>query len=109
MDFYFPGKGKNGDMPPRKDFATMWHPKIFEQMQNIQLTLLVGHYAQRFYLGSNMKRNLTETVRHYEEYLPTYMPLAHPSPLNAHWKAKNKWFEEEVIPVLRAKVKAILV
>lgn len=108
MDFYFPGKGKNGDAPPRKDFAAMWHQKIFDGMPNIKLTLLVGQYAQKYYLGKDMKRNLTETVRQYKDYLPTYIPLVHPSPLNARWKAKNKWFEKEVVPYVRRKVKTIL-
>ena len=94
MDFYFPGKGEQGDLPPRKDFADMWHPQIFEQMPHIRLTLLVGQYAQKHYLGNKMKKNLTETVRNYRDYLPIYIPLIHPSPLNARWKAKNKWFEK---------------
>ena len=108
MDFYFPGKGKGGDLPPRKDFANTWHQKILTEMPHVKLTLLFGQYAQKHYLGDTMKRNLTETVRHYKEYLPTYIPLVHPSPLTARWRAKNTWFEKEVVPFVRKRVSAIV-
>lgn len=108
MDFYYPGKGKHGDMPPRPDFAPLWHPKLREHMPNVRLTLLVGQYAQKYYLGKNAGRNLTETVMNYEKYLPDYFPLVHPSPLNFRWRSKNPWFEREVVPVLKRQVQALL-
>lgn len=108
MDFYFPGKGKSGDLPPRKGFAEKWHPKLLEEMADIELIILAGAYGQKYYLGKNRKKNLTETVRAYEEYLPDYFPLVHPSPLNVRWHKKNPWFEEVVIPVFRDRVQAIL-
>lgn len=108
MDFYYPGKGKHGDLPPRKGFAEKWHPQLMELMPNIELTILIGAYAQKYYLGKNAKVNLTETVRSYEEYLSEYFPLVHPSPLNFRWRAKNPWFEVEVVPVLHKKVQNIL-
>lgn len=108
MDFYFPGKGAHGDVPPRKEFAPLWHPKIFSMMPQIKLTLLVGQYAQKYYLGDTAKQNLTETVRAFEEYLPRYFPLVHPSPLTARWQAKNKWFGKVVIPRLRSVVRKLL-
>ena len=108
MSFCYPGKGKTGDLPPRKECAPLWHEPLFKVLPNIKLYLLVGNYAQKYYLGKNMKRNLTETVRSYDEYLPTFFPLPHPSPLNGRWLRKNPWYEEEVIPVLQAQIKKVL-
>jgi uracil-DNA glycosylase len=113
MDFYFPGKqspgkgaGKSGDLPPRKEFAPMWHPLILEQLPDLALTILIGGYAQKHYLAG--KLSLTETVRGRADYLPTYFPIVHPSPLNFRWQAKNPWFEAEVIPELQRLVRAAL-
>ena len=80
MDFYFPGAGKSGDLPPRKGFAQKWHPLLLEQMPDIQLTLLIGHYAMERYLGIKKSTPLTQVVQDYQRYLPTYFPLIHPSP-----------------------------
>jgi uracil-DNA glycosylase len=106
MDFYFPGKGVSGDLPPRKDFAARWHPLILGQLPRIRLTLLVGRYAQDHYLAGNAKSNLTETVRAFGEYLPDVFPLVHPSPLNFRWQARNPWFETDLLPALRTTVAA---
>lgn len=108
MDFYYPGKGQTGDLPPRKGFAEKWHPLILEHLKDVRLILLVGTYAQSFYLGKNMKGSLTKTVASYTEYLPLYFPLAHPSPLNFRWRNKNPWFENDVIPILKKFVSDIL-
>lgn len=108
MDFYYPGKGAHGDLPPRKGFAEKWHPKLLEHMPNVELIILIGAYSQKYYLGKNAKINLTETVRAYKEYLPRYFPLVHPSPLNFRWRAVNPWFGTEVVPVLAALTKEIL-
>lgn len=108
MDFYYPGKGKSGDLPPRKDFAKKWHPVLLEKLLQVELFLLVGSYAQNYYLGQQMQKNLTETVKHFQEYLPKYFPLVHPSPRNQLWLARNPWFEEEVVPVLQAEIARIL-
>lgn len=106
MDFYYPGKGRHGDLPPRRDFAARWHPPILAAMPNIRLTLLIGRYAQRHYLGT--RGPLTATVRRYVEFLPATLPLVHPSPLNFRWLAKNPWYEADVLPRLRAQVGAAL-
>ncbi len=108
LDFYFPGKAKTGDLPPRKTFAAKWHPLLIESMPNIELTLLIGTYAQKEYLKKSAKRNLTETVLSYQDYLPQYFPLVHPSPLNFRWFNKNPQFEADVVPVLKNKVQRIL-
>jgi len=107
MGFCFPGKGKTGDLPPRPECAPQWHEKILQQFKQLQLTLLIGTYAQDYYLKNN-KDNLTETVKNYTDFLPAYFPLVHPSPLNFRWQAKNPWFESEVVPVLQKKVKKII-
>ena len=108
MDFYYPGKATHGDLPPRKGFAEKWHPKLLQLMPEVQLIILIGAYSQKYYLGKSAKRNLTETVRAYQEYLPAYFPLVHPSPLNFRWRARNSWFEIEVVPELHDLVHKIL-
>ncbi len=107
MGFCYPGKGKSGDLPPRKECAPLWHEQILSQLKQVQLVLLIGKYAQDYYL-QNSKKNLTENVLHFEEYLPKYFVLPHPSPRNNIWQAKNPWFAEDVLPVLSQKVKIIL-
>ena len=108
MDFYYPGKGKTGDLPPRKFIAEEYHREFLDELTNVEMTLLIGKYSMDYYLKGKMKRNLTETVRRYEEYLPKYFPIVHPSPLNFRWQAKNPWFMEEVVPVLAERVAKIL-
>jgi len=108
MDFYYPGKGIAGDLPPRKDFARLWHTKILQQMPSIELIILIGQYAQKYYLGRGEHYNLTEIVRNYRDYLPDYFPIVHPSPLNFRWLNKNEWFEKEVIPTLQVRINQIL-
>ncbi|WP_205401310.1 uracil-DNA glycosylase family protein [Streptococcus lutetiensis] len=108
MDYYFPGKGKSGDLAPRKGFADKWHKRTLALAPNIELHILVGSYAQRYYLHQKSSAKLTDTVRHYKDYLPEFFPLVHSSPRNNIWQRKNPWFEEEVIPDLQKRVKAIL-
>ena len=108
MDFYYPGKGASGDLPPRRGFAERWHPRILAGLPRRSLTVLVGSYAQKYYLGGRAKKTLTETVRAYQEYLPQTVPLVHPSPLNFRWQAKNPWFEADVVPALRTAVAGAL-
>ncbi len=108
LDFYFPGKAKAGDLPPRKGFADKWHPPILDEMPNIQLTILMGLHAQKFYLKDQAKKTLTETVFAYETYLPDYFPIVHPSPLNFRWHAKNPKFKEDIVPILNRLTQIIL-
>lgn len=105
MDFYYPGRGKSGDLPPRKDFAAKWHPKILKELPNVELFILVGKYTQDYYLKNISKENLTLTVKSFKEYLPKYFPIVHPSPLNIGWLKKNPWFEQNVLPILKESVK----
>ncbi len=108
MDFYFPGKGKTGDLPPRKFISQEYHGELLSLMPQIRLTILIGAYSIKYYLGKRAEKNLTETVRNYREYLPSYFPIVHPSPLNFRWQKKNPWFETEVVPALQKAVAQIL-
>lgn len=106
--FCYPGSGKGGDLPPRPECAPLWHPSLRAALPRIELTLLIGQYAQAYYLGNRRKANLTETVRAWREYLPEFLPLPHPSPRNQLWLKRNPWFGEEVIPELRQRVAALI-
>jgi len=108
MGFCFPGTGKTGDLPPRPECAPLWHQKLLASIPNLQLILLVGQYAQNYYLGNKAAHTLTETVHQYKKYLPRYFPLPHPSPRNNIWQAKNQWFGSDVLPELKTKIKSIL-
>ena len=108
MDFYYPVKGKSGDLPPRKFIAEEYHSDLLRLMPEIGLTILIGKYSIDYYLKDRKKRNLTETVAAYKEYLPEYFPIVHPSPLNFRWQRKNPWFEEEVVPELQDMVQSAL-
>ncbi len=106
--FCYPGKGKSGDLPPRPECAPLWHPPLRAALPQIKLTLLVGSYAQEYYLGPRRKQSLTDTVRAYTEYLPEFFPLPHPSPRNRLWLRQRPWFEAEVVPALRERVAPLL-
>ncbi|MEZ4857414.1 MAG: uracil-DNA glycosylase family protein [Flavobacteriaceae bacterium] len=108
MGFCYPGKGKGGDLPPRPECALQWHKTLFQRIKSIEFFILIGTYAQAYYLNGKTKVNLTETVRNFNEYQPKYFPLPHPSPRNRFWFQKNPWFEKEVIPQLRVQVKKAL-
>lgn len=103
MDFYFPGKAAHGDAPPRPEVAPLWHPPLRALMPDIALTLLVGAHAQRHYLPGP-RRSLTETLAARAELDPAVFPLVHPSPLTLRWRARNPWFEADVVPELRQRV-----
>lgn len=107
--FCYPGRApRGGDLPPRKECAPHWHPRLRPALANVQLTLLVGQYAQAYYLGPRRKRTLGDTVRAWEEYLPDYWPTPHPSWRVNHWLTKNPWYEQDMLPALRRRVREIL-
>lgn len=106
MGFCFPGTGKNGDLPPRPECAPTWHHLFLAQMPHIQLTLLIGQYAQKYYLKEKFSVSLTENVRNYADFLPRFLPLVHPSPRNKIWHKINPWFETDIIPALQKIVRA---
>ncbi len=108
MGFCYPGKGKSGDLPPRLECSNTWHAQLLQLLPNIQLTLLFGQYALNYFLKNRKKKTLTETVANYQEYLPEYIPMPHPSPRNRFWLQKNQWFEDEIVPVLQEKTHQLL-
>lgn len=108
MGFCYPGTGSQGDLPPRPECAPAWHARLLAAMPQIRLSLLIGSYAQAYYLKGEAHRTLTETVRHWQDYQPAYFPLPHPSPRNRLWLRRNPWFEQDVVPALRQAVKAAL-
>jgi uracil-DNA glycosylase len=103
----YPGRGRSGDLPPRPECAPLWHPRLREQLPAIELTLLVGRYAQAYYLGARRRQTLTETVHAWREYQPEIVPLPHPSPRNTRWLQVNQWFAADVLPALRARVRSL--
>lgn len=107
MSLCYPGKGPGGDLPPRPECAPRWHPSLLAVMEGVELTLLVGSYAQRHYLGDG-RRSLTERVRAWRDHGSGVMPLPHPSPRNRIWLRRNPWFEAEVVPALRDRVRQVL-
>ncbi len=108
MGFCYPGKAISGDLPPRPECAPLWHPRVLKGITGSPLILLIGQYAQRYYLKKNSKASLTQTVRCYKEYLPRYFPLPHPSPRNQNWVTINPWFMEEAIPELKDQIQLAL-
>jgi uracil-DNA glycosylase len=109
MGFCYPGRAANGgDLPPRRECAPLWHARLLPLFPAIRLNLLVGSYAIDYYLRERRKRTMTETVRAWREYGPRYIPLPHPSWRNVLWMRQNPWYEAEVLPDLRARVRAAL-
>ena len=108
MGFCYPGKGKSGDLPPRPECADTWHERLLQSMPNIEFTLLLSQYALARYLGAERKATVTETVRNWQAYGPSRLPMPHPSPRNNLWLRKNPWFENEVVPFLQQRVKQLL-
>ena len=107
MGFCYPGKGKSGDLPPRPECAVTWRAKLLKQLPQLQLTLVIGQYAQSYHLEkSNL--SLTEIVKTGQDYWPNIVPLPHPSPRNNAWLKKNPWFEDAVVPKLQKRIREIL-
>jgi uracil-DNA glycosylase len=108
MGFCFPGTGKSGDLPPRIECAQTWRSELLRHLCKVELTIVIGQYAQAWHLGGRLKDNLTNTVKAWQDYWPSVMPLPHPSPRNNIWLKKNPWFEKEVVNALQNRVKTIL-
>lgn len=107
MGYCYPGRGKGGDLPPRRECAVLWLDALLARLPRLELTLLVGRHAQRHFLGSRCKPTLAATIHAWREYAPQFMPLPHPSPRNQPWLARHPWFERQLLPVLRARVGAL--
>ena len=107
MGFCYPGTGKSGDLPPRPECAPAWRQLLLSQLRNVELTLVLGRYAQAYHLGTR-HRPLTEIVRSWGEYWPAMIPLPHPSPRNRAWLRRNPWFSQDVLPALRLRIRELL-
>ncbi|WP_339777331.1 uracil-DNA glycosylase family protein [uncultured Methylophaga sp.] len=107
MGFCYPGTGKSGDLPPRPECAPTWREDLLSKLENIQLTLVIGQYAQAYHFADN-KASLTEKVLAWHELWPHVVPLPHPSPRNNRWLKNNPWFEQTLLPDLRHRVAEVL-
>lgn len=105
----YPGRAKNGgDNPPRPECAPLWHPRLRPALPNIELTLLVGSYAQAYYFRDRAGPTMTDTVQAWRDFLPEFLPTPHPSWRTTFWLRRNPWFEAELIPALQALVRRIV-
>ncbi len=108
MVFCYPGTGKSGDLPPRSECAETWRAELLARLPNIQLTLVIGQYAQAYHLSDSTYKTVTETVKAWEEFWPEQLPLPHPSPRNNIWLKRNPWFAINVLPALKKRIQGIL-
>jgi uracil-DNA glycosylase len=107
MGFCFPGTGASGDLPPRPECAPTWRARVLAALEQVELTLVIGQYAQRYHLP-DAGGSVTEVVRAWRDHWPEVVPLPHPSPRNNMWIKKNPWFELELVPRLQARVSEVL-
>jgi uracil-DNA glycosylase len=108
MGYCYPGRGAHGDLPPRRECAQLWLDQLLAKLPRIELTLLIGHHAQRHFLGARCKPTLAATAESWRDYAPRYLPLPHPSPRNQPWFQRHPSFERRLLPVLRARVRSLL-
>lgn len=108
MGFCFPGSGKSGDLPPRKECADTWRVQLLEMLRSVEFTLIIGSYAIDWHLEDAKMKTLTDTVKAWRIYWPEKIVLPHPSPRNNIWLKKNEWFEEEILPELRSRITQLL-
>ena len=108
MGFCYPGTGKSGDLPPRKECAPLWREPLLAAMPNIELTLVIGQYAMDWHMLDSQATTLTETVKNWRNTASSVLPLPHPSPRNNIWLKANPWFVQDVVPVLQMRVARIL-
>lgn len=108
MGLCYPGRAASGDLPPRRECAPLWHARLRAQMPRIELTLLIGSYAQAHFLRDAGHVSVTATTRDWRAHAPGIIPLPHPSPRNVAWFMTNRWFDAELLPVLRHRVRQLI-
>ncbi|MGQ7846968.1 uracil-DNA glycosylase family protein [Granulosicoccus sp. 3-233] len=107
MGFCYPGSGKSGDLPPRPECAPQWRARLLSRLDNLQMTLVIGHYAMRYHLPGKSV-SVTEAVRQWRDSWPGVVPMPHPSPRNNRWLKANPWFEQELVPELQSRIAGLL-
>jgi len=107
MGFCYPGTGRSGDLPPRRECAPAWRAPLLAHLTRLELTLVIGRYALAYHFP-NQAGTLTDQVRAWRSHWPQAVPLPHPSPRNNGWLKHNPWFEQELVPALQARVAALL-
>lgn len=105
MGFCYPGTSSQGDLPPCQDCAPIWHAQIIPKLSHVELILLVGSYAHEYYLNQSSVKTV---MNNWREYLPSMLPLPHPSWHNNQWLKENSWFEASLLPYLRKRVKELI-
>jgi len=108
MGYCYPGRGRGGDLPPRRECATLWLDHLLAKLPHIELTLLIGLHAQRHFLRERRRATLTATVAAWRDHAPRFLPLPHPSPRNTPWFQRNPWFAADLLPELRSRVGALM-
>ena len=108
MGLCYPGRAASGDRPPRRECAPLWMDRLLAQLPGIELTMLVGRYAQAHFLHGPERASVTVNTRDWRAHAPRVIPLPHPSPRNIAWFKANPWFEDELLPVLRRRVRALV-
>ena len=108
MAFCFPGTGKTGDLPPRRECAPAWRHPMLAYLKEVELTLIIGRYARDWHLPAREGQSLTETIKDWESLVPSIIPLPHPSPRNNRWLKQNPWFAEDVLPALKDRISGLL-
>ena len=108
MGFCYPGTGRSGDLPPRRECAPQWRSRLMQSMPAIELTLVLGQYAIEWHLPERTTGSLTQTVQAWRDHWPAMLPLPHPSPRNNPWLKANPWFEHDVVPTLQERVRRLM-
>jgi len=107
MGFCYPGTGKSGDLPPRPECAPAWRQRLLDELSKVELTIVLGTYAREWHIESKHKR-LSDLVADWKSFWPEVLPLPHPSPRNQRWFKQHAWFETDILPVLRERVRTLI-
>jgi len=106
MGFCYPGSGKAGDLPPRPECAKQWRARVLALHGQVELVLAVGRYAVEYHTGR--RGSLGAIVADWPGFAPGLLPLPHPSPRNQRWWKERPWFEAELLPYVRKRVRELL-
>jgi len=108
MGFCYPGTGRAGDLPPRPECAATWRAPLLSRLPRVETTIVLGRYALDWHWPEAPGPSLAAAARAWRERWPALVPMPHPSPRNNRWLRENPWFEREVVPALRRRVRTLL-